>query len=97
MENKKTAIQDLVIQKIKTLRNEHHISQSSLSVILNISSGQIGNIESPRFQHKYTLKQIYTFCKHIKYPFEKMFLTEEEIKSQNKAEILIEKIIEYDG
>jgi putative transcriptional regulator len=97
MENKKTKIQDLVIQKIKTLRTERNISQSSLSIILNISSGQIGNIESPKFQHKYTLKQIYNFCNYINFPFEEIFLTEEDMRAPNKVEILIYKIIEYDG
>lgn len=89
-------LQDAVIQKIRKLRTERNISQSALSNILNISSGQIGNIESPRFRHKYTLKQIYTFCKYIKFPFELIFLTEQEAKSANNKDLLIERIIEYD-
>ena len=89
-------LQDSVIQRIKKLRNERDISQLALSNILNISSGQIGNIESPRFRHKYTLKQIYTFCKYINFPFEQIFLSEDEITAPNSKDLLIKKIIEYD-
>ena len=87
----------LIIQKIKALRIERNISQLALSHILGVSDGQIGNIESPRFQHKYTLKQIYDFCKFIDYPFEKVFLTDDELDADNKTELLIERIISYEG
>ena len=93
---KNSDIEDLVIQKIKQLRTERNISQSALSDILGISNGQIGNIESPRYQHKYTLKQIYTFCTFIEFPFEKIFLTDKELASSDNVKILIEKIIEYE-
>ena len=68
----------------------------ALSDILNVSDGQIGNIESSRFQHKYTLKQIYTFCTFINYPFEKVFLSDEELASKNSIALLIKKIIQYE-
>lgn len=97
MNQKKTEMQDVVIQKIKALRIAYGISQSALGAILNISNGQIGNIESPKYQHKYTLRQIYAFCKHIEYPFEKVFLSEEEMQSNDICELLVKKIIEYDG
>lgn len=90
-------IQYAIIQKIKALRIEHNISQTVLSEILGISSGQVGNIESSRFPHKYTLKQIYSFCSYIDYPVENIFLSEADLKSFNKCEQLIKKIIEYDG
>lgn len=96
MKNQNSALQDEIIQKVKSLRTEHNISQLALSNLLEISSGQVGNIESPRFQHKYTLKQIYTFCIHIGYPIERIFLTEEEISAPNHIDLLIQKIIEYD-
>ena len=82
--------------KIRELRLERNISQMALSDILNVSDGQIGNIESPRFQHKYTLKQIYTFCTFIDYPFEKVFLSDEELASKNSIALLIKKIIQYE-
>lgn len=89
-------IQDSVIQRIKRLRIEKNISQLALSKILGISNGQIGNIESPRYKHKYTLRQVYTFCKYIDYPFELIFLTECENLLSNRSDLLIKKIIEYD-
>lgn len=97
MKCKNSNIEDQVIQKIRRLRVERNISQSALSDILGISDGQIGNIESPKYQHKYTLKQIYEFCSFIEYPFESIFLTEEELKSKNIVKLLIEKIVEYEG
>lgn len=87
--------QDYVINVIKSLRIANNISQVQLSDILQISTGQIGNIESPKFPHKYTLKQIQGFCKYINYPIERIFLSEEDDSSENKIELLINKIIEY--
>lgn len=97
MDYKNTEAEEIIIQKIKALRIDRNISQLALSQILGVSDGQIGNIESPRFQHKYTLKHIYAFCKFIDYPFERVFLTDEELEAENKTELLIEKIIEYEG
>lgn len=97
MNCKNSNIEDQVIQKIRRLRIERNISQSALSDILGISDGQIGNIESPKYQHKYTLKQIYEFCSFIEYPFENIFLKEEELKSKNIVKLLIKKIVEYEG
>lgn len=96
MNSQKSVFQDIIIQKIKHLRTDNNIRQLGLSNLLEISSGQVGNIESSRFQHKYTLKQIYTFCTHIGYPTERIFLTDEEISAANHINLLIQKIIEYD-
>ncbi len=96
MKSQNSEIEEQIIQKIKTLRTERNISQSAMGDILGISHGLVGNIESPRFQHKYTIKQIYTFCSFINYPFEKIFLSESELSSSDFLKILIEKIIDYD-
>ena len=96
MHSKKTEIEERIILKVKELRIARNISQLELSSILGISSGLVGNIESPRFQHKYTLKQLHQFCTAIDFPFEKLFLTDEELTSDNSIKVLIEKIIQYD-
>ncbi len=96
MASKNSEIQEQVIQTIKRLRTERGISQLALSNILGISDGQVGNIESPKYQHKYTLKQLYDFCSFVEYPFENLFLTQEELKSKDAIRILIDKIIKYD-
>ncbi len=96
MTSMKNPIEEAIIMKIRKLRLERNISQMALSDILDVSDGQIGNIESSRFQHKYTLKQIYTFCTFINYPFEKVFLSDEELASKNSIALLIKKIIQYE-
>ena len=96
MNQKNTDIQTQIILTIKKLRTERGISQSSLSNILGVSDGQIGNIESPKYQHKYTLKQLYDFCLFVEYPFENLFLSDEELKSKDAIKILIKRMIDYD-
>jgi Helix-turn-helix. len=91
----KSDFQEEIISKIKYLRTENDISQLELSKILSISNGQIGNIESPRYKHKYTLKQIKLFCEYINFPIEKLFLSKEECIAEDKLKLLINKIIEY--
>lgn len=97
MNKKKTSYQIEIIFKIKTLREERGISQITLSEILDISRGQVGNIESPKYSHKYTLKQIYTFCKYINYPFVKVFLNDDLTLDNENINQLVERIIEYDN
>ena len=98
MESPKTQFQIDVIFSIKKLRNESNVSQSQLSDLLSISNGQIGNIESPKFPHKYTLRQIYVMCKFFNYPIEKIFFNESELNlsKEQTIEVLILKLIEYD-
>lgn len=52
-----------VVNRIKDLRIKADVGQTKLANLLDVVSGQIGNIESPRYQHKYTLKQLYTISK----------------------------------
>ena len=89
--------QDKVIQSIKKLRTERGISQAKLSEILGISRGQIGNIENPKYSHKYTLKQIDTICKYLDYPIEKIFLPEVKIAPECSEAVyaMISSIIKY--
>lgn len=89
-----------VISKIKQIRMDMGMTQVHLSALLGISTGQLGNIESPKFTHKYTLKQIYTICERFEIPIENIFLDEDYDKSVNADERihqLVEKIVEYEG
>ena len=99
MKTESVDYQDAIIQRIKKLREERNISQARLSEILNISRGQVGNIENPRYSHKYTLKQIELICKHLDYPIEKIFIPEMEVAPAcSKAiETLIESVVKYEG
>lgn len=92
MKSENIDFQDQVIQSIKKLRTERGISQAKLSEILGISRGQIGNIENPKYSHKYTLKQIDTICKHLDYPIEKVFLPDTEIAPA--CSIVVSEIIQ---
>ena len=98
MKTESVDYQDEIIQRIKKLREERNISQSRLSEILNISRGQVGNIENPRYSHKYTLKQIVTICKHLDYPIEKIFIPEKSITHDCSVAInaLMESVVRYE-
>lgn len=98
MKTAKSEYQEKVISKLRKLRVDNNISQAQLSGILSISPGQIGNIESYKYSHKYTLKQIKKICDYFNYPVDYIFLDEnEEIKDKDEAiNMLILKIIEYD-
>ena len=58
----------------------------------------MGNIESPKFKHKYTIKQIHNFCNYLNFPFEKIFLEDRELEKPTSEVInaLIVKLIEYE-
>lgn len=87
-----------IITKIKKIRLENNFSQSQLSSLLEISSGQVGNIESLKYSHKYTLRQIFIITQHFNYRIEQIFLTEDELNlsKEDVINLLIQKIIEYD-
>ncbi len=55
----KTDFQNEVVNRIRQLRIDHDVSQIGLAGIIDVSNGQIGNIESPKFRHKYTLKHLH--------------------------------------
>jgi transcriptional regulator with XRE-family HTH domain len=72
------------------MRAERGFSQADVARALGISPGQLGNIESPRRNHKYTLKQIYTLSKLFNVELADIFnVSDADINS------IIEKIIKY--
>lgn len=100
MEIKKTDFQIEIIGRIKEYRIDQNISQAYVSEILGLNSkGLIGNIESPKYSHKYTLKQLHILSQKLNFPLEGLFLTEDELNQDKQIIInnLIKKIIEYDG
>jgi transcriptional regulator with XRE-family HTH domain len=58
----KTAFQYEVISRLKKLREEKNYTQASIAKLLEISPGQLGNIESIKQEHKFTLAQILKIC-----------------------------------
>lgn len=86
-----------IIDRIRRLRHERRCSQAGLAVLLGISRGQVGSIESCRDTHKYTLGQIHTICQEFNYRIEHLFLSEEDFENgSNIIDTLISKIAEYE-
>lgn len=90
----KTDLQWSIILRMKKLRKSHGISQTALAKMLQISIGQVGNTESRRYPHKYTLKQMVTFCDALGIEIEELFYPKVQPSKVTKTE-LITKIIEY--
>ena len=92
----KSEYQNYIINKIRRLREEHQYSQEKIAILLGLSNGHIGNIESPKKIHKYTLNQIFKICLEFNYPIEQIFLEEEDYKANiDIISNVIKKIILY--
>lgn len=83
-----------IIDKLRKLREERNISQAKVARELDISPGQLGNIESYKRNHKYTLKQIFILSEFFEVPIEWIFgnlgnQKDKDIKST------IQQIIKY--
>lgn len=89
----KTEYQNEVINRVRLLRRENDVSQVLLANLIEVSHGQIGNIESPKFRHKYTLKQLYCISKHFNVALSYLLTgSYRELDSEN----LIKAIIRYE-
>lgn len=60
--NKKTNIEQYVINKIKEIRIDKGFSQEDIASILDTSRGFIGQIESPNHATKYNLNHLNTLA-----------------------------------
>ena len=96
---KKSNYQLEIIFKIKKEREARGLGQKNIANILGISKGHIGNIESPNFSQKYTLKQLDTLCKYFKMPTEQLFIPDNLYIQENIniTALLVEKIVEYEN
>ena len=88
----KTEFQYEVISRLKKLREEKNYTQASIAKLLEISPGQLGNIESIKQEHKFTLAQILRICDELNVSIESIFLPEKE---DVKTREVIEAIIKY--
>lgn len=98
----KTELQLKIIYKIKELRENENISQAHLSDIIDVNTPSlVGNIESPKFNHKYTIKQIIKISEYFNYPIKRIFLSDDEISEYENCDLLLNKILirisEYNG
>ena len=94
----KTEYQISIINRLRDLRQARNKSQAQLAIILGISTGQMGNIETPKASHKYTLGQIYTICNEFRISIVDIFLSDEEKKLPTKEQTnaLIKNIVKYE-
>ena len=90
----KTDYQIVVLSTIKKKREERGISQLALSSYLGISPGQMGNIDSFKQPHKFTLKQIKSICDYMMINIEDVFFPNEGDKHHSINDI-INAIIKY--
>lgn len=89
----KTEFQYKVISRLKKLREEKNYTQASLAKLLEISPGQLGNIESYKQDHKFTLAQILKICDLLEIDIVDVFLPE---KGENVIpREVIEEIVKY--
>ena len=89
----KTQFQYEVISRLKKLRDEKNYTQASLAKLLEISPGQLGNIESYKQAHKFTLAQILKICDTLDIDILDILLPEkgEDVKPRE----VIEAIVKY--
>lgn len=93
MEIIKTTYQLDIINRVRTLRLNHDVSQIKIAKLLDVSNGYIGNVESPKYQHKYTLKQLWILANFFNVSLDYLF-TGKEVKLT--TEQLINILIAYD-
>lgn len=91
----KTDYQLTVIGRLKALRESRNLSQAAVARLLGISPGQLGNIESYKRSHKYTLRQIYTLSQHFGIELEQLIPTDKAYATEGGVNSIIESIIKY--
>lgn len=91
----KTDYQQQVINRIKLVRESKGFSQLTFSKLLGISPGQMGNIDSCKQPHKYTLKQILRICDFLEITMEEIFFTDDERCRPFSTRDVINAIIKY--
>ncbi|MEG1464796.1 MAG: helix-turn-helix transcriptional regulator [Mucinivorans sp.] len=69
----KTPLDSYVIDKVLFKRKELGISQAGLAAILEVSVGFVGQVESKKYETKYSVYQIYLLCKHFDCPPSELF------------------------
>ena len=91
----KTEFQTFIIDKLRKIREENNHSQAYVARVLGISPGQLGNIESYKRVHKYTLKQIYLLSHLFNISIETIFSTPHNELKEGETNKIIEQIIRY--
>ena len=64
--NIKAKIDWYIISKVKEMRNTKKLEQDDIAIHLNVSTGFIGQIESPNFRAKYNTQHLNELAKLFK-------------------------------
>ena len=91
----KTEYQQKVINRIKSIREEKGVTQLAFAKLLDISPGQMGNIDSYKQPHKYTVKQIVTICDSLGVNIEEVLFPKNEKSEDYSVRDVVNAIIRY--
>ena len=89
----KTHFQYEVISRLKKAREDKNFTQASIAKHLGISPGQLGNIESYKQCHKFTLAQIMKICELLEIDIVDILLPDIKVKVEPRK--VIEAIVKY--
>lgn len=91
----KTEYQQKVINRIKSIREEKGVTQLAFAKLLEISPGQMGNIDSYKQPHKYTIKQILTICDSLGVKIEDVLFSDDLSSKLYSVRDVVNAIIRY--
>lgn len=89
----KTPFQYEIISRLKKAREDKSFTQASIAKHLEISPGQLGNIESYKQCHKFTLAQILKICDLLEIDIVEIFLPNKGGDVEPRE--VIEEIVKY--
>lgn len=89
----KTPFQYEIISRLKKAREDKNFTQASIAKHLEISPGQLGNIESYKQDHKFTLAQILKICDLLEIKIEEVLLPNKGVNVEIRD--VIEAIVKY--
>lgn len=69
----KTPIEMYVIEKVREIRIRQKVSQSLLAYGIGVTSGFIGQVESPNYPAKYNLNHLNEIAKYLNCPISDFF------------------------
>jgi len=72
----KSEIELYVIGRVRELRTELKLSQAQLAILIDVSVGFIGHVESPKHRAKYNLNHINRLVKVLNCEFKDLFPAE---------------------
>ena len=91
----KSDYQQQVISRIRTLRDKHGVTQLACAGLLGISPRQMGNIDSFKQPHKYTIKQIMIICDALGVEIESVLFSISDNKQAYSTRDVVDAIIKY--